>query len=148
MTAEQTVFVGDDLKVVINVIDANGSHAAATVDTGTTRVEGYAAIPTVNTIGTGIYEIVFTGLTPAPANKDRLIVKVNGSVDGGSAWTEYAIPVKVVAQFDNTADEVTTDTASRDASKADTSDIPKKDTTYRYTNTLGGTDDVSIGDVP
>ena len=58
--------MGDDIKVVVNVIDSTGAHAAATIDTTTTRLNGYSAAPTVNTIATGIYEIVFSGVTPAP----------------------------------------------------------------------------------
>jgi len=121
--------VGDDIKVVVNVIDSTGAHAAATIDTTTTRLNGYSAAPTVNTIATGIYEIVFSGVTPAPAEGDRLICKVNGDISG-TAWTTYGVPVVIVADergtdnastFDNTVDTVITDAASRTASQADVS---------------------------
>jgi len=121
--------VGDDIKVVVNVIDSTGAHAAATIDTTTTRLNGYSAAPTVNTIATGIYEIVFSGVTPAPAEGDRLICKVNGDISG-TAWTSYGVPVVIVADergtdnastFDNTVDTVITDAASRTASQADVS---------------------------
>jgi hypothetical protein len=127
----------------------------------------------VTTVATGIYQIVFSGVTPAPAEGDRYTCKVNGSI-AGTAWSEYGIPVKIVADergtdnvtsgggsggldaagvraalglssanldtqlgdlpttsefnartlasadyFDFANDTVTTDTASRDASKAD-----------------------------
>jgi hypothetical protein len=129
LSREQTAYVGDDIKVVVNVIDSTGAHAAATIDTTTTRLNGYSAAPTVNTIATGIYEIVFSGVTPAPAEGDRLICKVNGDISG-TAWTTYGVPVVMVADergtdnastFDNTVDTVITDTASREASKADVS---------------------------
>jgi len=129
LSREQTAYVGDDIKIVVNVIDSTGAHAAATINTTTTRLNGFSAAPTVNTIATGIYEIVFASVTPAPSEGDRLICKVNGDISG-TAWTEYGVPVIIVADergtdnastFDASTDTVTTDTASRDASKADVS---------------------------
>jgi len=93
---EQTCLVGDDIKVLVNVIDETGTHTTAVINTTTTRINGNSAVPTVTTISTGIYEVVFSGVTPAPAEGDRLIVKVNGAISG-SAWTEYGIPVKILA---------------------------------------------------
>ena len=136
MSGNQTVYIGQDVKVVVNVIDDTGSHAAATIDTGTTRVDGFAAIPTINTIGPGIYEVVFVGLTPAPVEGDRLIVKVNGAIDGDSAWTEYAIPVIIQGPVASLATQASVD------------NIPAKGESLRYTNVLGGTDDVTITDTP
>ncbi len=96
MSTEQTAYVGDNIKVLVNVIDSTGSHAAAVINTSTTRLNGFSAVPTVNTISTGIYEVVFASVTPAPVEADRLICKINGTM-GGVAWTEYGIPVKIVA---------------------------------------------------
>lgn len=96
MASEQTSYVGDDIKVLVNVIDSTGSHVSATIDTSTTRLNGFSTVPSVNPIGTGIYEIVFASVTPAPSEGDRLIAKINGTVNG-TAWTEYAIPLKIVA---------------------------------------------------
>jgi len=115
MTAQQTAYVGDDIKVLVNVVDSTGSHVAAVIDTSTTRLNGYSTVPTVNTINTGIYEIVFSSVTPAPAEGARLICKVNGAISG-VAWSEYAIPVLIVADergtnnastFDYTTNQVT-----------------------------------------
>ena len=97
MAQEQTAYVGDDIKVLVNVIDSSGSHVAAVINTSTTRLDGLSAAPTVTTIATGIYQIVFSGVTPAPSEGDRLIAKINGSISG-TAWTEYGIPVVVVAE--------------------------------------------------
>ena len=173
MAQEQTAYAGDDIKVLVNVIGSTGSHVAAVINTTTTRLSGLSAAPTVTTVATGIYQIVFSGVTPAPAEGDRYTCKVNGSI-AGTAWSEYGIPVKIVADergtdnvtsgggsggldaagvraalglssanldtqlgdlpttsefnartlasadyFDFANDTVTTDTASRDASKAD-----------------------------
>ena len=96
MAQEQTAYVGDDIKVLVNVIDSSGSHVAAVINTSTTRLDGLSAAPTVTTIATGIYQIVFSGVTPAPSEGDRLVAKINGSISG-TAWTEYGIPVVVVA---------------------------------------------------
>ena len=96
MAQEQTAYAGDDIKVLVNVIDSTGSHVAATINTTTTRIDGNSAAPTVTTVATGIYQITFSGVTPAPAEGDRLTVKVNGNI-GGTAWSEYGIPVKIVA---------------------------------------------------
>jgi hypothetical protein len=95
MSKEQTAYVGDDIKVLVNVIDSTGSHVAATINASTTRLNGFSTVPTVNTISTGIYEIVFASVTPAPAEGDRLICKVNGDISG-TAWSEYAVPIKII----------------------------------------------------
>ena len=97
MSKEQTAYVGDSIKVLVNVIDSTGSHVAATINTSTTRLNGFSTVPTVNTISTGIYEIVFASVTPAPAEGDRLICKVNGDISG-TAWSEYAIPIKIIGK--------------------------------------------------
>jgi len=97
MSKEQTAYVGDDIKVLVNVIDSTGAHVAATINTSTTRLNGFSTVPTVNTISTGIYEIVFASVTPAPAEGDRLICKVNGDISG-TAWSEYAIPIKIIGK--------------------------------------------------
>ena len=97
MSKEQTAYVGDDIKVLVNVIDSTGAHVAATINTSTTRLNGFSTVPTVNTINTGIYEIVFASVTPAPAEGDRLICKVNGDISG-TAWSEYAIPIKIIGK--------------------------------------------------
>lgn len=94
---EQTMFVGDDPAILVDVIE-NGSHVAATINTTTTRVDGNSAVPTVTTIGTGNYKISFPSLTPAPAEGDELIVKVNGDI-GGTAWTEAIYKLKVLPQI-------------------------------------------------
>lgn len=115
MSTEQTAYVGDNIKVLVNVIDSTGSHAAAVINTSTTRLNGFSTVPTVNTISTGIYEVVFASVTPAPVEADRLICKINGTM-GGTAWTEYGIPVLIVADergtnnastFDYTTNQVT-----------------------------------------
>jgi hypothetical protein len=97
MSKEQTAYVGDDIKVLVNVIDSTGSHVAATINTSTTRLNGFSTMPSVNPISTGIYEIVFASVTPAPAEGDRLICKVNGDISG-TAWSEYAIPIKIIGK--------------------------------------------------
>ena len=121
MSSEQTSYVGDDIKVLVNVIDSTGSHVAATINTSTTRLNGFSTIPTINTIGTGIYEIVFASVTPAPAEGDRLIAKINGDI-GGTAWTEYAIPLKIVADERGT-DSVVVPTSDITAIKAKTDQL-------------------------
>ena len=97
MSKEQTAYVGDNIKVLVNVIDSTGSHVAATINASTTRLNGFSTVPTVNTISTGIYEIVFASVTPAPAEGDRLICKVNGTISG-TAWSEYAVPIKIIGK--------------------------------------------------
>lgn len=96
MAQQQTAYVGDDIKILVNVVDSTGSHVAASINTSTTRLHGFSTIPTVTTVGTGIYQINFSGVTPSPSEGDRLICKVNGDI-GGTAWSEYAVPVIIVA---------------------------------------------------
>lgn len=88
------MFVGDDPSILVDVIQ-NGSHVAATINTTTTRVDGNSALPTVTAIGTGNYKISFPSLSPAPAEGDELIVKVNGDI-GGTAWSEAVYKLKVL----------------------------------------------------
>lgn len=121
MATEQTAYVGDDIKVLVNVIDSTGSHVAATINTSTTRLNGFSTIPTINTIGTGIYEVVFASVTPAPAEGDRLIAKINGDI-GGTAWTEYAVPIKIVADQRGT-DNVVVPTSDITAIKTKTDQL-------------------------
>ena len=121
MSSEQTSYVGDDIKVLVNVIDSTGSHVAATINTSTTRLNGFSTVPTVNTIGTGIYEVVFASVTPAPAEGDRLIAKINGDI-GGTAWTEYAVPIKIVADERGT-DSVVVPTSDITAIKTKTDQL-------------------------
>ena len=127
MAQEQTALVGESISVLVNVIDSTGSHVAATINTTQTRIDGFpATAPTVTTVNTGIYRIVFSGVSPAPAEGDRLVVKVNGDISG-TAWTEYGIPVKILANdvstFDEAVDAVITDSASRTASQANVSGL-------------------------
>jgi hypothetical protein len=121
MAGEQTSYVGDSIKVLVNVIDSTGSHVAATINTSTTRLNGFSTVPTVNTIGTGIYEVVFASVTPAPAEGDRLIAKINGDI-GGTAWTEYAIALKIVADERGT-DSVVVPTSDITAIKTKTDQL-------------------------
>jgi len=106
MAQEQTAYAGDDIKVLVNVIGSAGAHVAAVINTTTTRLDGLSAAPTVTTVATGIYQIVFSGVTPAPAEGDRYTCKINGTISG-VAWSEYGIPVKIVA------DERGTDNADK-----------------------------------
>lgn len=96
---EQTVEEGTTAAIVINVIDEQGSHTSATIDTSTTRLSTHpSAAPTVTSLDTGVYRIKWTGLSPALAvsdNDNRVTVEVNGTI-GGVAWTSYHIPVKIV----------------------------------------------------
>jgi hypothetical protein len=121
MAGEQTSYVGDDIKVLVNVIDSTGSHVAATINTSTTRLNGFSTVPTVNTIGTGIYEVVFASVTPAPAEGDRLIAKINGDISG-TAWSEYAVPIKIVADERGT-DSVVVPTSDITAIKTKTDQL-------------------------
>ena len=90
MAGEQTSYVGDDIKVLVNVIDSTGSHVAATINTSTTRLNGFSTIPTINTIGTGIYEVVFASVTPAPSEGDRLIGKE--CILDQCLWNDLVLP--------------------------------------------------------
>ena len=118
MAQEQSAYSGTGtVEVLINVVDpATGNHSTATIDTSTTRIDGFSTVPTVTQVGTGgIYKISFSSVTPAPTEGDRLVVKVNGTLTGAaSAFTEYGIPVKVIASetssFDAATDSVTVGT--------------------------------------
>lgn len=106
MAQEQTVEVGSLATVIINVIDTLGNHTTAVIDTATTRIQKgnssdttwNSAVPTVDTIATGIYRIVFSGLNPELTlsnNDDHVRCKINGSISG-TAWSEYHIPLRIV----------------------------------------------------
>ena len=104
---EQTVEAGSVATLVVNVVDNSGAHVAATIDTANTRLQkGNASdstwnsiTPTVDTITTGVYRINFSSVTPELSladNDDHVRVRINGSIDGGSAWSEYHLPIRVV----------------------------------------------------
>jgi hypothetical protein len=97
MSKEQTAYVGDDIKILVNVTDSDGAAVAAVINTTTTRLHGLSTAPTVTTIAAGIYQIVFSGVSPAPAEGDKYTCKVNGTIDG-AAWSEYGIPVKIIGK--------------------------------------------------
>lgn len=103
---EQTVEAGTVASVIVNVIDDTGTHVAATIDTATTRLQKgdtsdttwNNATPTADIIATGVYRINFAGLNPElklSDNDDYVRVKINGDI-GGTAWTEYHMPIRVV----------------------------------------------------
>lgn len=121
MAQEQTAYVGDDIKVLVNVIGSTGAHVVAVIDTTTTRLNGLAAAPTITTIATGVYQIVFSGVTPTPAESDRYTCKVNGTI-AGVAWTEYGIPIKIVADERGT-DSVVVPTSDITDILTDTADL-------------------------
>lgn len=120
---EQTMFVGDDPSILVDVIE-NGSHVAATINTTTTRVDGNSAVPTVTTIGTGNYKVSFPSLSPAPAEGDELIVKVNGDISG-TAWSEAVYKLKVLPQIITSMD-----------SKLDTIKSTAEDTLFACENDI------------
>lgn len=96
---EQTVEQGTTAAIIVNVINEQGSHVAATINTSTTRLSTHpSAVPTVTSLDTGVYRIKWTGLSPALAvgdNDNRVTVEVNGDI-GGTAWSSYHIPIKIV----------------------------------------------------
>ena len=109
----QEVFEGTTAVITINVIDS-GAHVAANIDTATTRLSNHAsAVPTVTNPSTGVYKIKFSGLSPALSvsdNDDGVSCAVNGDI-GGTAWSEYHVPIKVAATMRGT-DSASTHSAS------------------------------------
>lgn len=112
MAQEQTALVNETIEILVQVIGNSGSHEAATINTTTTRIDGFpSTVPTVTNVSTGVFKISFSGVTPAPVEGDRLTVLVNGTVTStGTAWSTYCIPVKILANdvssFDPAADTV------------------------------------------
>ena len=96
---EQTVEQGTTAAIIVNVINEQGSHVAATINTSTTRLSTHPnAVPTITSLDTGVYRIKWTGLSPVLAvtdNDNRVTVEVNGDI-GGAAWSSYHIPIKIV----------------------------------------------------
>lgn len=101
MAGEQTVTIAQTtnttVKVVVNAIGSSGSHVALVIDTSTTRLDGRSEVPTVYypTGSTGIAEIRFSVTSTSLTEFTTLICKVNGTADS-VAFSEYAIPVKVL----------------------------------------------------
>jgi hypothetical protein len=149
MAQEQSAYSGTGtVEVLINVVDpTTGNHSTATIDTSTTRIDGFSTVPTVTQVGSGgIYKISFSSVTPAPTEGDRLVVKVNGTLTGAaSAFTEYGIPVKVIAaetsSFDAATDSVTVGTNNDKTGYS----ISGTKTTLDALNDIAATDIVSNG---
>ena len=123
----QEVFEGTTAVITVNVIDS-GAHVAANIDTATTRLSTHAsAVPTVTNPSTGVYKIKFSGLSPALSvsdNDDGVSCAVNGDI-GGTAWSEYHVPIKVAATMRGTdsANTVAPDNASITSILADTNEL-------------------------
>ena len=149
MAQEQTAYSGSGtVEVLLNVIDpSTGDHTTATINTTTTRIDGFSTVPTVTQIGTGgIYKLTFSSITPAPTEGDRLVVKVNGQLTGAaSPFTEYGVPVKIIADntstFDAASDQVTVATNNDKAGYS----ISGTKTTLDALNDVAATDIVSNG---
>jgi len=131
MASSQIAYAGSDVVVTLNVIDSTGTHQAATGLNASRLSSHPSAVPVVTNPSSepGVYVLTWSSLSPATSEGDNIVALVEGSV-GGNAFSTYAIPLKVVASergtdnastFDNAVDTVITDTASRDASKADVS---------------------------
>jgi len=141
MALEQTMFVGDDPEILVDVIE-NGQHVAASIDTTTTRVDGFSTAPQVTPLGTGNYRVSFPSLSPAPAEGDVLFVKVNGSVTGSSTtWTEAIYKLKVVPVVEAKIDTVDTEVGQI---KAQTDQLSFSGGNVNANAVTGGTDPASI----
>ena len=137
--AEQTIEAGTTVNVIVNVVDSNGDHVAAVIDTTTTRLQKgnssdttwNSVAPTVDTISTGVYRVRFTGVSPAVTvsdNDDRVRCKINGTI-AGTAWTEYHLPLRVVMA--NTSTELLETSANQIVSSAvETSTTAATTTTF------------------
>ena len=111
MAGEQTVTIAQTttttVKVVVNAIGSSGSHVPLVIDTTTTRLDGRSEVPNVYypTGSTGIAEIRFSVLSSSLDEFTILICKVNGTADS-VAFSEYAIPIKVIASEIATQDSI------------------------------------------
>ena len=136
MAGEQTVTISSatntTVKVVVNAIGSSGSHVALVVDTTTTRLDGRSTVPTVYypTGSTGIAEISFSVASSSLNEFTTLICRVNGTADS-VAFSEYAIPVKVLQSEANSNTEVAASVWGETASNYNPSNFPL------YTNSFG-----------
>ena len=131
MASSQIAYAGSDVVVTLNVIDSTGTHQEATGLNASRLSSHPSAVPVVTNPNSepGVYVLTWSSLSPATSEGDSIVALIEGSV-GGTAFSTYAIPLKVVANergtdnastFDNTVDTVITDAASRTASQADVS---------------------------
>ncbi len=131
MASSQIAYAGSDVVVTLNVIDSTGTHQAATGLNASRLSSHPSAVPVVTNPNSepGVYVLTWSSLSPATSEGDSIVALIEGSVNS-TPFSTYAIPLKVVANergtdnastFDNAVDTVITDTASRDASKADVS---------------------------
>ena len=131
MASSQIAYAGSDVVVTLNVIDSTGTHQAATGLNASRLSSHPSAVPVVTNPNSepGVYVLTWSSLSPATSEGDSIVALIEGSVNS-TPFSTYAIPLKVAANergtdnastFDNAVDTVITDTASRDASKADVS---------------------------
>lgn len=149
MAGEQTAYLdsgstGTDVVIAINCIDSTGSHTALTIDTTTTRLHGYSVVPTVDlSVGTGIAKITFANVQSLTEGQ-RLICKVNGTA-GGTAFSEYGIPVVIKADERGTDSVTSLDAAGvRTAVGLASANL---DTQLSNINTQVGTIDGIVDDI-
>lgn len=122
MAGEQTVTIAQatytTVKVVVNAIgSSSGSHVPLVIDTSTTRLDGRSEVPTVYypTGSTGIAEIRFSVASSSLTEFTTLICKVNGTADS-VAFSEYAIPIKVLASEAQSSAQIATNVWSESES--------------------------------
>jgi hypothetical protein len=131
MASSQIAYAGSDVVVTLNVIDSTGTHQAATGLNASRLSSHPSAVPVVTNPNSepGVYVLTWSSLSPATSEGDSIVALIEGSV-GATAFSTYAIPLKVIANergtdnastFDNAVDTVITDAASRTASQADVS---------------------------
>ena len=158
-TAGQTI----NFAAIVRADGTDGGNVAATVDIA---IDGIGPSPS-----NGVLEWVAAGVfeytpTQAETNANHVVFVFKEATLITQVVNVYPIDVEEykadvsgLSTFDHTADEVTTDAASRTASQADVSGlatqssldtVPKKGTAHRYTNTGSGAgyDDVTITDAP
>lgn len=147
------------------ILKADGDEATGLSPTVVLSVDGGAqgnGSGAITEMGKGVYDYA---PTQAETNGNHLSISMGDATvisqtiniytvsydphdTDGLGLSRIDVAISSRSTFDHTANEVTTDTASRDASKADVSNIPAKGQNLRYTNNASGvgSDDVTITD--
>jgi hypothetical protein len=111
---------GTGLTAIITVI-VDGAHVdpdswPITNDPAIVLSTHPAASKTVTAIGTGVFKVVWSSLSPALAHGDVVFIAVDGDISA-TAWTTWQIPVQVV-HLPAKSSDVTTALQSMDLDKA------------------------------
>ena len=110
---------GTSVTAYITIIDTSGAHVdpdswPITNDPAIVLSSHPSASKTVTAVDTGVYKVVWTGLSPALSHGDVVHISIDGAISG-TAWSTWIVPIQVVLLPPVNGATVNANVASMDA---------------------------------